>query len=73
MNFDVIVLLVKVLKDAPDFRAAAVISETISKLIPSIIGNYLFLGKGRTWNVIGKDYSTGLWIHHLHYDSIHNS
>lgn len=33
MNFDVIVLLVKVLKDVPDFRAAA-LSETISKLIP---------------------------------------
>lgn len=34
MNFDVIVLLVKVLKDVPDFRAAAALSETISKLIP---------------------------------------
>ena len=34
MNFDVIVLLVKVLKDSPDFRAAAAVSETISKLVP---------------------------------------
>jgi uncharacterized protein len=34
MNFDVIVLLVKVLKDIPDFRAAAALSKTISKLIP---------------------------------------
>jgi uncharacterized protein len=34
MNFDVIILLVKVLKDVPDFRAAAALSETISKLIP---------------------------------------
>jgi uncharacterized protein len=32
MNFEVIVLLVKVLKDVPDFRAAAAVSETISKL-----------------------------------------
>ena len=34
MNFDVIVLLVKVLKDVPDFRAAAALSEAISKIIP---------------------------------------
>jgi len=31
---DVIVLLVKVLKDAPDFRAAAVVSQSVSKLVP---------------------------------------
>lgn len=34
MNFDVIVLLVKVLKDSLDFRAAAAVSKTISKLVP---------------------------------------
>ena len=33
-NLDVIVLLVKVLKDAPDFRAAAAVSESLSKLAP---------------------------------------
>ncbi len=34
-NLDVIVLLVKVLKDAPDFRAAALLSEAIGKFAPS--------------------------------------
>jgi uncharacterized protein len=34
-NFDVIVLLVKVLKDAPDFRAAALLAEAIAKFAPS--------------------------------------
>lgn len=34
-NIDVIVFLVKVLKDVPDFRAAALISETLSEFAPS--------------------------------------
>ena len=34
MDLDVIVLLVKVLKDVPDFRAAAIVSESIAKLVP---------------------------------------
>jgi len=33
-KLDVIVLLVKVLKDAPDFRAGAAIAEAITKLVP---------------------------------------
>jgi uncharacterized protein len=33
-NFDVIVLLVKVVRDAPDFRAGAAIAEAIAKLAP---------------------------------------
>jgi uncharacterized protein len=43
MNFDVIVFLVNVLKDAPDFRAAAALSETISKLIPDVSCDIAFL------------------------------
>jgi uncharacterized protein len=35
-NFDVIVFLTEVLKDVPDFHAAAVISEAITKLIPGL-------------------------------------
>lgn len=34
-NIDVIVFLVKVLKDVPDFRAAALISEILSEFAPS--------------------------------------
>ncbi len=34
-NLDVIVFLVKVLKDAPDFRAAAIVSEVMGKFAPS--------------------------------------
>lgn len=34
-NLDVIVFLVKVLKDMPDFRAAAIVSETMGKFAPS--------------------------------------
>jgi uncharacterized protein len=34
INLDVVVLLVKVLRDTPDFRAAAALSETIIKLVP---------------------------------------
>lgn len=33
-NFDVIVLLVRVLKDVPDFRAGAAVAEALSKLAP---------------------------------------
>jgi uncharacterized protein len=33
-NFDVIVFLTEALKDVPDFHAAAVISEAVTKLIP---------------------------------------
>jgi uncharacterized protein len=35
-NLDVIVFLVNVLKDTPDFRAAAVLSEAVSRLIPNL-------------------------------------
>jgi len=34
-NLDVIVFLVKVLKDVPDFRAAATVSEAMAKFAPS--------------------------------------
>lgn len=33
-NYDVIVLLVKVVRDAPDFRAGAAIAEALAKLAP---------------------------------------
>jgi uncharacterized protein len=35
-NFDVIVFLTEVLIDVPDFHAAAVISEAVTKLIPGL-------------------------------------
>lgn len=35
-NFDVLVLLVKVMRDAPDFRAGAAIAEAVAKLAPGI-------------------------------------
>ena len=35
-GLDVIVLIVNVVKDTPDFHAAAVISKAISKLVPCI-------------------------------------
>ncbi|MGA9743180.1 MAG: PAC2 family protein [Nitrososphaeraceae archaeon] len=35
-NFDVIVFLTEVLKDVPNFHAAAVISEAVTKLIPGL-------------------------------------
>lgn len=36
MNLDVIVFLVNVLRDVPDFRAAAIVSEAISRIVPSL-------------------------------------
>ncbi len=33
-NFDVVVLLVKVVRDAPDFRAGAAVAEALAKLAP---------------------------------------
>jgi uncharacterized protein len=36
INFDVIVFLTEVLKDVPDFHAAALISEAVTKLIPGL-------------------------------------
>ncbi len=33
-NFDVLVLLVKVMKDAPDFRAGAAVAMALSQLVP---------------------------------------
>ena len=36
MNFDVIVLLTKVIKDVTNFRAAAAISEAVMKLVPDV-------------------------------------
>lgn len=35
-NLDVIVFLVNVLRDVPDFRAAAIISEAVSRIVPSL-------------------------------------
>ena len=35
-NLDVIVFLVNVLRDAPDFRAAAVVSEAVSRIVPNL-------------------------------------
>ena len=35
-NLDVIVFLVNVLRDVPDFRAAAIVSEAISRIIPNL-------------------------------------
>ncbi|HMH10441.1 MAG TPA: PAC2 family protein, partial [Candidatus Nitrosopolaris rasttigaisensis] len=35
-NLDVIVFLVDVLRDAPDFRAAAVVSEAVSRMVPNL-------------------------------------
>ncbi len=35
-NFDVVVFLTEVLKDVPDFHAAALISEAVTKLIPGL-------------------------------------
>ncbi len=35
-NFDVIVFLMEVLKDVPDFHAATVISEAVTRLIPGL-------------------------------------
>lgn len=35
-NFDVIVFLTEVIKDVPDFHAAAVISDAVTKLIPGL-------------------------------------
>jgi uncharacterized protein len=35
-NLDVIVFLVNTLKDTPDFRAAAIVSEAISRLVPNL-------------------------------------
>jgi uncharacterized protein len=35
-NLDVIVLLVNVLRDVPDFRAAAVVSEAVSRIVPKL-------------------------------------
>ena len=34
IDLDIIVLLVRVVKDIPDFRAAAIVSEAITRLIP---------------------------------------
>jgi uncharacterized protein len=39
MNIDVIVLLVNVLSDVPDFRAAAMVSEAVSKIVPGAYCN----------------------------------
>lgn len=35
-NLDVIVFLVKVLRNVPDFRAAAIVSEAVSRIVPSL-------------------------------------
>lgn len=39
LNFEVIVLVVKVIRGVPDFRAAAVISDAITKLVPGVYCN----------------------------------
>jgi uncharacterized protein len=35
-NLDVVVFLVNVLRDVPDFRAAAIVSEAVSRIVPSL-------------------------------------
>jgi predicted ATP-grasp superfamily ATP-dependent carboligase len=35
-HLDVIVFLVNALPDVPDFRAAAIVSEAVSKIIPNL-------------------------------------
>ena len=35
-NLDVIVFLVNVLRDVPDFRAAALVSEAVSRIVPNL-------------------------------------
>jgi len=35
-NLDVIVFLVNVLRDVPDFHAAAVVSEAVSRIVPNL-------------------------------------
>lgn len=35
-NLDVLVFLVNVLRDKPDFRAAAIVSEAVSRLVPNL-------------------------------------
>lgn len=35
-NLDIIVFLVNALKDTPDFRAAAIVSQAVSRLVPNI-------------------------------------
>jgi uncharacterized protein len=36
LNFEVIVLVVRVIKELPDFRAAATISDAITKIVPGV-------------------------------------
>lgn len=36
LNFEVIVLVVIVIKELPDFRAAATISDAITKIVPGV-------------------------------------
>src|ERR687891_55917 len=36
LNFEVIVLVVRVIKELPDFRAAAIISDAITKIVPGV-------------------------------------
>jgi uncharacterized protein len=43
MNFDVIVLLSKLSKDVSEFRAAAVVSEAIMRLVPGLSCDINFL------------------------------
>src|SRR5215204_6262831 len=43
MNFDVIVLISKLSKDVSEFRAAAVVSEAIMRLIPGLSCDINFL------------------------------
>jgi predicted ATP-grasp superfamily ATP-dependent carboligase len=35
-NLDVMVFLVNVLRDVPDFRAAALVSEAVSRIVPNL-------------------------------------
>jgi len=35
-DLDVIVFLVNVLRDVPDFRAAALVSEAVSRIVPNL-------------------------------------
>ncbi|MGH9912649.1 MAG: PAC2 family protein, partial [Nitrososphaeraceae archaeon] len=36
LNFEVIVLVIRVIRELPDFRAAATISDAITKIVPGV-------------------------------------
>jgi uncharacterized protein len=36
LNFEVIVVIVKIIEEMPDFRAAAIVSNAITKVVPGM-------------------------------------